>query len=38
MGIYIGNGEYIHSAGYEKGVIKGKMPGKWSHWGIPKDY
>ena len=35
-GIYIGNGEYIHAKGYEDGVVKGKMPGEWTHWGIPK--
>jgi len=35
-GIYIGNGEYIQAKGYEEGVIKGKMPGKWTDWAIPK--
>jgi len=35
-GIYIRNGEFIHAAGSKTGVIKEKMPGKWTHWGIPK--
>ena len=35
-GIYIGNDEYIHAAGSSKGVLKERMPGKWTHWGIPK--
>ena len=35
-GIYIGNGEFIHASGSRTGVIKEKMPGKWTHWGIPK--
>ena len=35
-GIYIGNGEYIHAAGSSIGVVKEKMPGKWTHYGIPK--
>jgi len=35
-GIYIGNGEFIHAAGSSTGVVKGKMPGKWTHYGIPK--
>ena len=35
-GIYIGNGEFIHAAGSATGVVKEKMPGKWTHWGIPK--
>ena len=37
-GIYIGNGEYIHAAGSKTGVVKNKMPGKWTHWGIPKGF
>ena len=36
IGIYIGNGEYIQAKGYNEGVIKGKMPGIWGYWGIPK--
>ena len=35
-GIYIGNGEFIHASGSKIGVVKEKMPGKWTHWGIPK--
>ena len=35
-GIYIGNGEFIHSAGERIGVRKEPMPWKWTHWGIPK--
>ena len=35
-GIYLGNGEYIHAKGCREGVVKEKMPGKWTHWGIPK--
>jgi hypothetical protein len=35
-GIYIGNGEFIHASGSKTGVVKEKMPGKWTHWGIPK--
>ena len=35
-GIYLGNGEYIHAAGSSIGVRKEKMPGRWTHWGIPK--
>ena len=35
-GIYIGNNEYIHAAGSKTGVVKNTMPGKWTHWGIPK--
>ena len=35
-GIYIGNGEYIDSAGEKIGVRKSKMPWRWTHWGIPK--
>ena len=35
-GIYIGNGEFIHSGGEKIGVCKEKMPWRWTHWGIPK--
>ena len=35
-GIYLGNGEYIHAKGSREGVVKERMPGKWTHWGIPK--
>ena len=35
-GIYIGNGEFIHSGGEKIGVRKEKMPWRWTHWGIPK--
>ena len=35
-GIYIGNGEFIHAKNLKEGVVKEKMPGKWTHWGIPK--
>ena len=35
-GIYIGNGEFIHASGSKTGVVKERMPGKWTHWGIPK--
>ena len=37
-GIYLGNGEYIHASGSSKGVVKDKMPGRWTHWGIPKGF
>ena len=37
-GIYIGNGEFIHASGSKTGVVKEKMPGKWTHWGIPKGF
>ena len=37
-GIYIGNGEYIDSAGERIGVRKSKMPWRWTHWGIPKEF
>ena len=32
-GIYLGNGEYIYAS--KDGVVKEKMPGNWTHWGIP---
>ena len=35
-GIYLGNGEYIHAKGSREGVVKERMPGKWTHWGVPK--
>ena len=35
-GIYIGNGEYIYTSIDTKEVVKDKMPGHWTHWGIPK--
>ena len=35
-GIYLGNGEFIHASGSRTGVVKERMPGKWTHWGIPK--
>ena len=37
-GIYIGNGEYIHAKGSRDGVVKEKMPGHWTHWGIPNGF
>ena len=38
MGIYIGNGEFIHAKGSREGVVKEKMPGHWTHWGIPNKF
>ena len=38
MGIYIGNGEFIHAKGIREGVVKEKMPGHWTHWGIPNKF
>ena len=35
-GISLGNGEFIHAKGSAYGVVKEKMPGSWTHWGIPK--
>lgn len=35
-GIYIKNGEFIHAKGSKEGVVKEKMKGSWTHWGIPK--
>ena len=35
-GIYLGNGEFIHAKGSREGVVKERMPGKWTHWGVPK--
>ena len=37
-GIYIGNGEFIHAKGSQAGVVKEKMPGHWTHWGIPNKF
>ena len=37
-GIYIGNGEFIHAKGSREGVVKEKMPGHWTHWGIPNKF
>ena len=37
-GIYIGNGEFIHAKGSQTGVVKEKMPGHWTHWGIPNGF
>lgn len=35
-GIYIKNGQYIHSSGSKTGVVPGTMNGSWTHWALPK--
>ncbi len=35
-GIYIKNGQFIHSSGSKTGVVPGTMNGSWTHWALPK--
>ena len=35
-GIYILNGNYVHSVGSQTGVQPGKMNGSWTHWALLK--
>lgn len=35
-GIYIGNGQFIHSGGQKVGVQYGQMNWRWTHWALPK--
>ena len=36
QGVYVGGGEYVYCKGPVYGVVKGAMPGPWTHWAIPK--
>ena len=35
-GISLGNGKVIYAKDEKSGVVEEAMPGKWTHWGIPK--
>ena len=35
QGVYVGGGEYVYCKGPKDGVVKGAMPGPWTHWAIP---
>ncbi len=37
QGVYVGDRQYVYCKGPVYGVVKGTMPGPWTHWAIPKE-
>jgi len=35
QGVYVGGGQYVYCKGPKEGVVRGTMPGPWTHWAIP---